>query len=241
MGAAMGQNPEILEEVCGWVMGAATKPVWAKMTPNITRIEDPSRAALRAGCHGLSAINTIRSVTSVNLETLRPEPTVEGYTTPGGYSSQSGAADCVAHVHGDRHDDPARVPGADPFRHGRHREAASDAAQFILLGERHGAGVYGRDEIRLRVRPADVRGIARLHGKARVRDAGGFQRKEPRLLHDARGVGTHAGRQRKPRKKPPSPPNSRRRWCSPTANGAATASCNSPTRWRGGRHSSTPR
>ena len=89
MGAAMGQNPEVLEEVCGWVMGAATKPVWAKMTPNITRIEDPTRAALRAGCQGVSAINTIRSVTSVNLDTLRPEPTVEGYTTPGGYSSKA--------------------------------------------------------------------------------------------------------------------------------------------------------
>ena len=43
MGAAMGQDPEILEEVCGWVMGAAKKPVWAKMTPNVTHIEDPSR------------------------------------------------------------------------------------------------------------------------------------------------------------------------------------------------------
>ena len=52
MGAAMGQDPEILEEVCGWVMSAAKKPVWAKMTPNVTHIEDPSRAALRGGCHG---------------------------------------------------------------------------------------------------------------------------------------------------------------------------------------------
>src|SRR6185295_3523006 len=77
MGAAMGENPEILEEVCGWVMGAAKKPVWAKMTPNVTHIEDPSRAALRAGCQGVSAINTIRSVMGVDLETLRPEPTVE--------------------------------------------------------------------------------------------------------------------------------------------------------------------
>jgi dihydroorotate dehydrogenase len=42
MGAAMGQDPDILEEVCGWVMGAAKKPVWAKMTPNITHIEDPA-------------------------------------------------------------------------------------------------------------------------------------------------------------------------------------------------------
>ncbi len=83
MGAAMGENPEIVEEVCGWVMSAAKKPVWAKMTPNITHITDPSRGALRAGCQGVSAINTIRSVMGVNLETLRPEPTVEGYTTPG--------------------------------------------------------------------------------------------------------------------------------------------------------------
>ena len=89
MGAAMGENPDILGEVCGWVMGVAKKPVWAKMTPNVTRIEDPSRAALRAGVDGIAAINTIRSVIGVDLETLRPEPSVEGYTTPGGYSCQA--------------------------------------------------------------------------------------------------------------------------------------------------------
>ncbi|MEZ6243264.1 MAG: NAD-dependent dihydropyrimidine dehydrogenase subunit PreA [Phycisphaerales bacterium] len=89
MGAAMGQDPEILEEVCTWVNGAATKPVWAKMTPNITHIEEPARAALRAGCEGVSAINTILSVMGVDLKTLRPEPTVEGYTVPGGYSCKA--------------------------------------------------------------------------------------------------------------------------------------------------------
>jgi dihydroorotate dehydrogenase subfamily 1 len=66
MGGAMGQEPEVLGEVCEWVMGAATKPVWAKMTPNITHIEEPTRAALKAGCQGVSAINTIRSVIGVN-------------------------------------------------------------------------------------------------------------------------------------------------------------------------------
>ena len=75
MGAAMGENPEIVQEVVGWVMSAAKKPVWAKMTPNVTRITDPSRAAFRGGCQGVSAINTIRSVMGVNLDTLRPEPT----------------------------------------------------------------------------------------------------------------------------------------------------------------------
>ncbi len=89
MGAAMGQDPEILEEVSGWVCGASKVPVWAKMTPNITHIEDPGRAALRAGCHGLAAINTILSVMGVDLDTLRPEPTVEGYTVPGGYSCKA--------------------------------------------------------------------------------------------------------------------------------------------------------
>ena len=89
MGSAMGDNPDIVEEVTGWVMTVAKVPVWAKMTPNVTQIEDPTRAALRAGANGISAINTIRSVIGVDLKTLRPEPTVEGYTTPGGYSCQA--------------------------------------------------------------------------------------------------------------------------------------------------------
>lgn len=89
MGAAMGQDPAILEEVCGWVNAVATKPVWAKMTPNVTHIEAPAEAALRAGCEGVSAINTILCVMGIDLETLRPEPTVEGYTVPGGYSCKA--------------------------------------------------------------------------------------------------------------------------------------------------------
>jgi dihydropyrimidine dehydrogenase (NADP+)/dihydropyrimidine dehydrogenase (NAD+) subunit PreA len=89
MGSAMGQDAEILKEVCTWVMEAAKTPVWAKMTPNITRVVGPGQAALQAGCSGLSAINTILSVMGVNLETLRPEPTVEGYTVPGGYSCKA--------------------------------------------------------------------------------------------------------------------------------------------------------
>lgn len=57
------------------------------MTPNITDITIPAKSALHAGCEGVAAINTIQSVMGVNLKTLRPEPSVEGYTTPGGYSS----------------------------------------------------------------------------------------------------------------------------------------------------------
>jgi len=40
MGAAMGQDCAIMEEVCKWVMSAAKVPVWAKLTPNVTHIQD---------------------------------------------------------------------------------------------------------------------------------------------------------------------------------------------------------
>jgi dihydroorotate dehydrogenase subfamily 1 len=133
MGAAMGQDPEVLEEVCGWVMGAAKKPVWAKMTPNVTHIEDPSRAALRGGATGLSAINTIRSVMGVNLETLRPEPTVEGHTTPGGYSCKAVKPIALRMVMEIAQLIRTEFPGRSLSGLGG-IESGNDAAQFILLG-----------------------------------------------------------------------------------------------------------
>ncbi|CAN5521386.1 hypothetical protein BH18VER1_BH18VER1_08970 [soil metagenome] len=133
MGAAMGQVPEILEEVCGWVMSAAKKPVWAKMTPNVTRIQDPSRASLRAGCQGLAAINTIRSVMGVNLETLRPEPTVEGYTTPGGYSCRAVKPIALRMVMEIATMIRSEFPGRSLSGIGG-VETGHDAAEFILLG-----------------------------------------------------------------------------------------------------------
>lgn len=133
MGAAMGENPEILKEVVAWVMGAAKKPVWAKMTPNVTHIEDPARASLKSGVTGIAAINTIRSVIGVNLETLRPEPSVEGYTTPGGYSSRAVkpialrmVMECAKLIQNE-------FPGRSLSAIGG-VETGNDAAEFILVG-----------------------------------------------------------------------------------------------------------
>lgn len=133
MGSAMGEDPELVSEVCGWVMQATKKPVWAKMTPNVTHIEDPSRAALKAGVTGISAINTIRCIMGVNLDTLRPEPTVEGHTTPGGYSSRAIkpiALRMVAEIAQlIRNEFPGRsLSGLGGIETGR------DAAEYILLG-----------------------------------------------------------------------------------------------------------
>ncbi len=134
MGAAMGQDPELLSQVCGWINKAATKPVWAKMTPNITDVTFPARAALSAGCEGVAAINTIQSVMGINLQTLRPEPCVEGYSTPGGYSSRAVKPIALAKVQAissliaSEFGSARSVSGIGGVESGR------DAAEFILLG-----------------------------------------------------------------------------------------------------------
>jgi dihydropyrimidine dehydrogenase (NADP+)/dihydropyrimidine dehydrogenase (NAD+) subunit PreA len=148
MGSAMGQDPAIVEEVSRWVCEVATIPVWAKMTPNITHIEEPGRAALIGGCHGLSAINTILAVMGVNLDTLRPEPTVEGYSVPGGYSAMAVRPVALRMVmelatmmfgggSGKPISDNPPEPGEFPDRTLSAIggiETGEDAAQFILLG-----------------------------------------------------------------------------------------------------------
>ena len=134
MGAAMGENPDILEEVCGWVMEAAKVPVWAKMTPNVTHIEDPTRASLRAGCDGISAINTIRSVIGVE-----PRHAAAGADRRRLHDARrlfvpGGDADRPADVHGNRQGDPGRVPRPHAVSGIGGIETGNDAAQFILLG-----------------------------------------------------------------------------------------------------------
>lgn len=89
MGAAMGENPEIVGEVTDWVTSVAKIPVWAKMTPNVTDVNIPAMQAIQNGADGISLINTILSVIGIDLDTLRPLPTVKGFSTPGGYSGQA--------------------------------------------------------------------------------------------------------------------------------------------------------
>lgn len=135
MGMAMGQDVELLSEVCTWINLAATKPVWAKMTPNITDITQPAYAALSSGCEGVAAINTINCVMGINLDTLRPEPTVEGYSTPGGYSYRAVKPIALAKVMSIAKMMHTKFPGTDKSLSGIGGvETGYDAAEFILLG-----------------------------------------------------------------------------------------------------------
>src|SRR3984957_10612604 len=85
MGSAVGQVPEYTEQITGWVKEKARTPVIVKLTPNISDIRIPARAAKRGGADALSAINTINSLMSVNLETFQPSPNVDGKSSHGGY------------------------------------------------------------------------------------------------------------------------------------------------------------
>lgn len=85
MGAAVGQVPEYVEMVTRWCKQYTRMPVIVKLTPNISNILGPARAAKAGGADAVSLINTINSIMSVNLDKMAPEPVVDGKGTHGGY------------------------------------------------------------------------------------------------------------------------------------------------------------
>jgi dihydroorotate dehydrogenase subfamily 1 len=129
MGMAMGEDPTLVREVVGWVKEVSRIPVWAKMTPNVTDPSAGARAAIAAGADGISAINTILSVVGIDPKTLRPMPTVEGHSVPGGYSGQSCRPIALRHVMEIARSSPGvEISGMGGI------ETGWDAAQFVLLG-----------------------------------------------------------------------------------------------------------
>ncbi|MEZ5887354.1 MAG: NAD-dependent dihydropyrimidine dehydrogenase subunit PreA [Paracoccaceae bacterium] len=85
MGSAVGQVPEYIEMVTRWVKQYSRMPCIVKLTPNITDVRKPAEAAKRGGADAVSLINTINSITSVNLDDFSPEPMIDGKGTHGGY------------------------------------------------------------------------------------------------------------------------------------------------------------
>jgi dihydropyrimidine dehydrogenase (NAD+) subunit PreA len=85
MGAAVGQVPEYVEMVTRWCKQHTRMPVIVKLTPNVTDIVKAAAAAKAGGADAVSLINTIMSITGVNLDTMSPEPMVDGLGTHGGY------------------------------------------------------------------------------------------------------------------------------------------------------------
>jgi dihydropyrimidine dehydrogenase (NAD+) subunit PreA len=85
MGAASGQQPDLVEMQTMWVKEVARTPVIVKLTPNITDITATAKAAVRGGADAISLINTINSLAGVDIDTWNTIPHVGGKGAHGGY------------------------------------------------------------------------------------------------------------------------------------------------------------
>jgi dihydropyrimidine dehydrogenase (NAD+) subunit PreA len=133
MGAAVGQVPEYCEQITRWVMEVARIPVIVKLTPNITNIVSPARAAVAAGASALSLINTLNSITGVDLDTFQISPNIGGKGGHGGYAGPAVkpiALNMLSSIAADETIKRAQLPisamgGITTWK---------DAAEFLLLG-----------------------------------------------------------------------------------------------------------
>jgi len=131
MGAAVGQVPEYIEMVTRWCKANTRMPVIVKLTPNITDIRYPARAAHRGGADAVSLINTISSITSVDLDTFSPEPSIDGKGSHGGYCGPAVkpiALNMVAEIARDAETKGLPISGIGGVTTWR------DAAEFMALG-----------------------------------------------------------------------------------------------------------
>lgn len=86
IGMAIGTSAEISALITSWVKAVANKPVFVKLTPNVTDISYIAKAVEKANCDGFCAINTVQGFMGVNLDTLEPNLCIDGYSTYGGCS-----------------------------------------------------------------------------------------------------------------------------------------------------------
>ncbi|MDJ1007360.1 MAG: NAD-dependent dihydropyrimidine dehydrogenase subunit PreA [Paracoccaceae bacterium] len=131
MGSAVGQVPEYIEMVARWCKQHTRMPVIVKLTPNITDIRYPARAAKAGGADAVSLINTVSSITSVNLDSFSPEPSIDGKGSHGGYCGPAVkpiALNMVAEIARDAETAGLPISGIGGVTTWR------DAAEFLALG-----------------------------------------------------------------------------------------------------------
>ena len=131
MGSAVGQVPEYIQMVTEWCKQHTSMPVIVKLTPNITDIRFPARAAHAGGADAVSLINTVSSIVSVNLDTMSPEPSIDGWGSHGGYCGPAVkpiALNMVAEIARDPETQGLPVSGIGGISQWR------DAAEFMALG-----------------------------------------------------------------------------------------------------------
>lgn len=89
LGSDVGQDPELVRAYTAAVRKGTRLPILAKMTPNLAHMELPAIAAVEAGADGLAAINTVKSITGVDLDSMASLPQVDGRSAVSGYSGKA--------------------------------------------------------------------------------------------------------------------------------------------------------
>lgn len=89
MGADVGQNPELVKKYCEAVRKGTHIPILAKMTPNLDNMVIPAVASIEGGANGIAAINTIKSITRIDLDSFSPYPIINGKSSVSGYSGKA--------------------------------------------------------------------------------------------------------------------------------------------------------
>ena len=131
LGMTIGQSRELIERFTRATKKGTGLPVLAKMTPNITDMVPMALAAKAGGADGIAAINTINSITGVNIDTLVAEPAVRGRSIIGGYSGPAVkpiALRFISDLSRDKGLDGMHISGMGGI------ETWRDALEFILLG-----------------------------------------------------------------------------------------------------------
>ena len=131
LGSDIGQVPELVERFTAAAKRACTIPVLAKLTPNVATMSPAAEAALRGGADGIAAINTIKSVTGINLHTFVSAPAVRGQSAVGGYSGNAVKPIALRFI-AELAQNPKLAGMPLPAMGGV--ETWQDALEFILLG-----------------------------------------------------------------------------------------------------------
>ena len=119
----MASDPAVMYEMTNAVVTNVRIPVMVKLSQNATNISSVAKAVKKAGATGVSAINSVRCILGVNIETGAPMlPTYGGYSgapiRPLGLASVATVAQSV--------DIPiCGIGGVENYRH---------AIEYIMLG-----------------------------------------------------------------------------------------------------------
>ena len=131
LGSDVGQSPEYVERFTRAACRGVNIPVLAKLTPNVATMSEAAEAAKRGGARGISAINTIKSIMRINLETYVSSPAVGRTSAVGGYSGRAVkpiALRFIAELGKNPELANLNISGMGGI------ETWQDAAEFILMG-----------------------------------------------------------------------------------------------------------